>query len=65
MSQEHYGLPGKGLNPGDWDLYLDNVLPEENQMCCIRVSLEQPTTWDDILKFIPKGSMIKNFIRVR
>jgi len=60
----------KGLRPGVWDITVDRLISEgssihghKNEL--IRVELIKNTTWDELLKALPKGSIIKSFSRVR
>lgn len=63
-------LEENGLRPGDYDLIIDTLIAEgcmlhANKENCIRISLCRNTTWKEILKLIPKGSILKNWRQVR
>jgi hypothetical protein len=69
MSEETFQLPGNGLMSGDWDLLLKTIKSEASQTFgedqLLRIALIKDTSWEEILKLIPKGSLIKQFRRVR
>ena len=65
-----FELPGKGLMPGEWDFLINKLSSSGSQLAnekdvLLRICLIKKTTWEDILKAIPKGSLIKDFRRVR
>ena len=63
-------LKGKGLYPGEYYFMIDSIIGEGSTIhggkdIPIRISLNCKTTWEEILKAIPKGSLIKYYIRIR
>jgi len=63
-------LQGSGLYPGDYDFLINRLIGNGSYIhsepnIVIRVSLNRKETWENILKLIPKGSLIKNRRRVR
>jgi hypothetical protein len=63
-------LEGKGLNAGEYDFVIDSIIGEYatihgGKNLVIRVSLNRKTTWEEILKAIPKGSLVKHYRKVR
>jgi hypothetical protein len=63
-------LEGKGLSAGEYDFIIDSLIGEYatihgGKNLVIRISLNRKTTWEEILKAIPKGSLVKSYRRVR
>jgi hypothetical protein len=63
-------LHGEGLYPGEYDFIIDSIISEGSTIhggkdIPIRISLNRKTTWEEILKAIPKGSLVKSYIKVR
>jgi hypothetical protein len=63
-------LPDNGLRAGEWDILVDKIISdgsqvhgEKNQV--IRIILNRETTWNDLLKLLPQGSMIRSWRRMR
>lgn len=63
-------LPGKGLTAGEWDITCDILKTEGNKIhqekgVINRIVLIKNTTWKEISKILPKGSIITNCRHVR
>lgn len=67
-----YFLPWarKGLRPGTYDIYIDQITSEGaiinvEKEKLLRIVLIKKTIWNDLLKILPKGSLIRKIIQVR
>ena len=69
MSEEYYEhegykLPGTGLTPGDWDIIVNSIMSSDKDKI-IRVSLNRNTSWKELLKIVPKGTIVKKCRKLR
>ena len=63
-------LYGKGLKAGTWHFLLHRLIGEgstihEEKDYIFRIELNEEEPWENILKLIPKGSLIKYYKRIR
>lgn len=63
-------LEGNGLRPGVYHIKYDRLISEGASIHggkeqIMQFELHKSTTWEEILKLLPKGSIIKSTDRVR